>query len=323
MVKIQLPASLKGKNILISGAAGFVGSHLCEHYLNLGAKVIGLDNFLTGSTRNRDLLLKYDNFEFIECNIYQDFPDFKGVNLDYVFHLASPASPIDFATLQIEIMRVNSEGSRNLLELAQDKSARYLVASTSEVYGDPEVHPQVESYHGKVNCIGPRGCYDEAKRFSEALTMAYYRLGKVDTRIVRIFNTYGPRMRPNDGRVIPAFINQAMRGEDITVFGNGSQSRSFCYVTDLVAAMHNVMFGDDHTPINIGNPDEYTILETAEFIIKTFGSNSKIAFKPLPADDPVRRRPDISKLLAFSHYSPQVSFEEGLKKTAEYFKTLL
>ncbi|WP_127715800.1 NAD-dependent epimerase/dehydratase family protein [Halobacteriovorax sp. HLS] len=320
--KIQLPETLEGKTILVAGAAGFVPSTLCEFYLNLGATVIGLDNFITGSKSNVEILNKYEKFSFHECNIYESLPDFSGVSIDYVFSLASPASPIDFGLIPMEIMRVNSEGTLKLLELSLEKGARFLEASTSEVYGDPEVHPQTEDYVGHVNTLGPRACYDESKRFAEAMTMSFHKKFGLDTRIIRIFNTYGPRMRPNDGRVIPNFINQAMKNEDITVYGDGSQTRSFCYVTDLVDAIHNVMFSDDPTPFNCGNPDEYTILEAAQFIIKALGSSSKIIHLDLPKDDPKRRRPDLTKLQSVSDYSPKVSFEEGIRRTTEYFKTL-
>jgi nucleoside-diphosphate-sugar epimerase len=320
--RVQLPENLNGKTLLVAGAAGFVPSTLCEFYLNMGAKVIGLDNFITGSQSNIDALKKYDNFEFHECNIYESLPDFSSIDIDYVFSLASPASPIDFGLIPMEIMRVNSEGTLKLLELAHEKKARFLEASTSEVYGDPEVHPQTEDYVGHVNTLGPRACYDEGKRFAEAMTMSFHKKYGLETRIIRIFNTYGPRMRPNDGRVIPNFINQAMKNEDITVYGDGSQTRSFCFVTDLVDAIHNVMFSDDPTPFNCGNPDEYTILECAQFIIKALGSKSKIIHLDLPKDDPKRRRPDLTKLQSISDYSPKISFEEGIKRTTEYFKTL-
>lgn len=320
--RVVLPETLKGKTILVAGAAGFVPSTLSEFYLNLGAKVIGLDNFITGSRSNVELLSKYKDFDFHECNIYEKLPDFKSLDIDYIFSLASPASPIDFAEIPLEIMRVNSEGTMALLELAREKKARFLEASTSEVYGDPEIHPQVEEYVGSVNPIGPRACYDESKRFAEAMTMSYLRRYNVDTRIVRIFNTYGPRMRPNDGRVIPNFINQAMKNQDITVYGDGSQTRSFCYVTDLVNAIHNVMFSNVHTPFNCGNPDEYTIKECAEVIIKVLGSKSKLINQPLPEDDPKKRRPSLHKLQSISDYKPLVSFEDGIRRTAEYFKTL-
>lgn len=320
--RVVLPETLTGKTILVAGAAGFVPSTLSEFYLNLGAKVVGLDNFITGSRSNVERLSKYKNFDFHECNIYESLPDFKSLNIDYIFSLASPASPIDFAEIPLEIMRVNSEGTMALLELAREKKARFLEASTSEVYGDPEIHPQVEEYVGSVNPIGPRACYDESKRFAEAMTMSYLRRYNVDTRIVRIFNTYGPGMRPNDGRVIPNFINQAMKNQDITVYGDGSQTRSFCYVTDLVNAIHNVMFSNVHTPFNCGNPDEYTIKECAEVIIKVLGSKSKLINQPLPEDDPKKRRPSLHKLQSISDYKPLVSFEDGIRRTAEYFKTL-
>ena len=323
MSKVVLPASFEGKTILVAGAAGFVPSTLCEFYLNLGAHVIGIDNFITGSRSNIDLLSTYRNFEFHQYNIYERLPNFKDQKIDYIISMASPASPIDFAIIPIEIMRVNSEGTLKLLELAHEKNARFLEASTSEVYGDPEVHPQTEDYVGHVNCIGPRSCYDESKRFAEALTMSFHHKYNVDTRIVRIFNTYGPRMRANDGRVIPNFITQAMKGEDLTIYGDGSQTRSFCFSTDLVNAIHNVLMSNDPTPFNIGNPDEYTVKETAELIIKILGSNSKITYLPLPKDDPKRRRPDIGKIQAISDYKPLVSFEEGIKQTAEYFQNTL
>lgn len=322
MKQIQLPTSLQGKTFFIAGAAGFVPSTVCEFYLNLGARVIGVDNFITGSKSNIDLLSSYKNFEFYEMNVFEKLPNLKDEKIDYVLSLASPASPIDFSKIPLEIMRVNSEGTLKLLELSKEKKARFLEASTSEVYGDPEVHPQREDYVGHVNPIGPRSCYDESKRFAEALTMSFHHRYNVDTRIVRIFNTYGPRMRPNDGRVIPNFINQALKGEDITIYGDGSQTRSYCYVTDLVEAMHRVLFSEEHTPFNIGNPDEYTIKETAEVIIKILGSSSKLTYLPLPKDDPKQRRPDLTKLQSVSDYKPRVSFEEGIKKTAEYFKTL-
>lgn len=321
-LQVKLPESLKGKTILVAGAAGFVPSTLAQFYLDLGAQVIGLDNFITGSRSNVELLKGYEGFEFMEWDISKNLPDFSGRTIDFIFSLASPASPIDFKTIPLEIMQVNSMGTQNLLELAKEKGARFLEASTSEVYGDPEIHPQVESYVGHVNPIGERAPYDESKRYAEAMTMMYNRRYGVDTRIVRIFNTYGPRMRPDDGRVIPNFINQAMNNEDITIYGDGSQTRSFCYVTDLVQAIHTVMFSEDSTPFNCGNPDEYTIKEAAEFIIDTLGSKSKLTYHPLPSDDPKKRRPDLTKLTSISDYSPQVSFKDGLIKTMEYFKTL-
>ncbi len=320
--KVKLPENLNGKTVLIAGSAGFVPSTVAEFYLGLGAKVIGLDNFITGSRSNVDLLNKYEDFRFIECDISKGLPDFSKIDIDYIFSLASPASPIDFKVIPLEIMQVNSLGTFHLLELAKEKGARFLEASTSEVYGDPEIHPQVETYQGNVNPIGERAPYDESKRYAEAMTMMYHRKYGVDTRIVRIFNTYGPRMRPDDGRVIPNFINQAMNGEDITIYGDGSQTRSFCYVTDLVQCIHTVMFSDDPTPFNCGNPDEYTIKEAAEYIIETLGSSSKLTYHPLPDDDPKKRRPDLTKLTSVSDYAPKVGFKEGLLNTMEYFKTL-
>jgi dTDP-glucose 4,6-dehydratase len=317
--KVTLQDPIPFKTIVVAGAAGFVPSTLAEFYLARGVRVIGLDNFITGSPSNIKLLEKYPQFEFVECNVYDSVPDFKDLKIDAVFSLASPASPIDFQIIPLEIMRVNSEGTMKLLELAKEKKARFLEASTSEVYGDPEIHPQQESYWGNVNPIGIRSCYDESKRFAEAMTMSYFRRYKVDTRIVRIFNTYGPRMRPNDGRVIPNFINQALKNEDVTMYGEGLQTRSFCYVTDLVNAMHLVMMQTDSTPFNIGNPDEYTIRECADFIIKHLKSSSKIVSKPMPEDDPKRRRPDLTKLQAVAEYKPLVSFKEGLTLTADYF----
>jgi nucleoside-diphosphate-sugar epimerase len=313
---------VEGKVFVVAGAAGFVPSTLCEFYLNKGARIIGLDNFITGSKSNIDLLSRYKNFEFHECNVYEKLPNFKDQKIDYVLSLASPASPIDFGLIPIEIMRVNSEGTLKLLELTREKSARFLEASTSEVYGDPEIHPQTEDYVGHVNPIGPRSCYDESKRFAEAMTMSFHNRYKVDTRIIRIFNTYGPRMRPNDGRVIPNFITQAMKGDDLTVYGDGSQTRSFCYSTDLVNAIDAVLMSNVHTPVNCGNPDEYTVKETAELIIKILGSTSKIKYLPLPKDDPKRRRPNIDKLQSFSTYKPLVKFEDGIKNTAMFFKEI-
>jgi dTDP-glucose 4,6-dehydratase len=315
-------SELKDKVFLIGGAAGFIPSTLAEFYLKLGAKVIGIDNFATGSKSNVEILSKYDNFTFIESCLFSSFPteqlkEFP--QIDFIYSLASPASPVDFKLIPLEIMRVNSEGTMNLLNLARERGARFLEASTSEVYGDPELHPQPETYFGSVNPIGPRSCYDESKRYAEALTMSYHDKFGVDTRIVRIFNTYGPRMRPDDGRVIPNFINQALKGEDITVYGDGTQTRSFCFVTDLVNAMHEVMFCHDHTPVNIGNPDEYLIRDVAELIVMILESKSKIITEPLPADDPKKRRPDISKLLSLTPFKPQVSFKDGLRQTAEYF----
>lgn len=317
---VELPQSLEGKTVFVAGAAGFVPGHLAEFYLNLGANVIGVDNFITGSHGNIDLLSKHNNFEFYEMDIIDSLPKLEGRNIDFVFSLASPASPIDFEKIPLEIMRVNAEGTLRLLNLAKEKNARFLEASTSEVYGDPEVHPQVETYVGHVNTVGPRSCYDESKRYAEALTHSFGLRYGVETRIVRIFNTYGPRMRPDDGRVIPNFINQALNGEDITVYGDGSQTRSFCYVSDLINGIHRVMFSNDRSPFNVGNPHEQTIKEAAQYIIKILKSHSKIVYKDLPKDDPKRRRPSLDKLCSISDYKPKVGFEEGLVKTAEYFK---
>jgi nucleoside-diphosphate-sugar epimerase len=320
---LTLPDDLTGKTFFIGGASGFVPSWVSEFYLDRGATVIGVDNFITGSPANAQMLsAKYDRFEFHEMDLTQQLPDLTGRKIDFVLSLASPASPIDFQQIPLEIMKVNSEGTWRLLEMAKDHGARFLEASTSEVYGDPEIHPQVESYFGNVNPIGERSCYDESKRFAEALTMSYLRRYKVDTRIIRIFNTYGPRMRKNDGRVIPNFINQALAGDDITIYGDGTQTRSFCFVTDLVEMIHRVLFSEDHTPFNVGNPDEYTIKECAEFIVNTLDSSSKLSYLPLPhEDDPKRRRPNTDKLQAVFPYKPQVSFEEGLRRTAEHFKS--
>lgn len=323
MKQIVLPKDLSDKVFLVAGAAGFVPGHVSEFYLKQGATVIGLDNFITGSRSNIELLSKFPKFKFFECNIFEGLPEFGDQKIDYILNLASPASPIDFEIIPIEIMRTNSEGAMKLLELARVKKARFLEASTSEVYGDPEIHPQVETYLGNVNTLGPRAPYDESKRFAEAMTMSYHRKYGVDTRIVRIFNTYGPRMRANDGRVIPNFINQALRGEDITIYGDGSQTRSFCFVTDLVNAIHHVLFSEEVTPFNIGNPDEYSVKEAAEFIVKALNSKSKIIFMPLPKDDPRRRRPNIDKLQSICDYRPQVDFAEGLRQTTDFFKSLL
>ena len=318
----KLPESLDGATVLVAGGAGFIPSTLSEFYLKMGAKVIGIDNFITGSRSNLEKLFKYPKYEFHEMDIVQGLPDFSKEKIDYIFSLASPASPIDFKIIPLEIMRVNSEGTLKLLELAKEKGSRFLEASTSEVYGDPLVHPQVETYLGNVNCIGPRSSYDESKRFAESMTMVFNRFKGLDTRIIRIFNTYGPGMRPDDGRVIPNFINQALENKDITVYGDGTQTRSFCFVTDLVRAIHHVMFCGDSTPYNCGNPDEYTIKECAEEIIKVLGSKSKLAYRPLPVDDPKQRKPNISKLHSLAGFKPEVSFSEGIKSTALFFKRL-
>jgi dTDP-glucose 4,6-dehydratase len=311
---------MSGKRILITGAAGFLGSHLCDRFIKEGFEVIGMDNFITGDKKNIEHLSNNPKFSFVEHDVTK-FVDVKGT-LDYILHFASPASPIDYLKIPIQTLKVSSLGTHNLLGLARSKKSRILVASTSEVYGDPLVHPQSEDYWGNVNPIGPRGVYDEAKRFQEAITMAYHTFHGLDTRIVRIFNTYGPRMRLNDGRVLPAFIGQALRGEDFTVFGDGSQTRSFCYVDDLVEGIYRLLMSDYVEPVNVGNPDEITILQFAEEIVKLTGTKQKIIFKPLPQDDPKQRQPDISLAKKLLGWQPKVSRQEGLKITYEYFKSL-
>lgn len=308
------------KTVLITGAAGFLGSHLCDRFINEGFHVIGMDNLITGDIKNIEHLFPLENFEFYHHDVsnYVYVPG----KLDYILHFASPASPIDYLKIPIQTLKVGSLGTHNLLGLAKNKNARMLIASTSEVYGDPLVHPQTEEYYGNVNPIGPRGVYDEAKRFQEAITMAYHRYHGVETRIVRVFNTYGPRMRLNDGRVLPAFIGQALRGEDLTVFGKGNQTRSFCYVDDLIEGIYRLLFSDYAEPVNIGNPDEITILEFAEEIIKLTGTTQKITFKGLPKDDPMQRQPNIDKAKKILGWEPKVSRAEGLKITYEYFKNL-
>ena len=308
------------KTILITGAAGFLGSHLCERFLNEDFRVIGMDNLITGSLKNIDHLKSYASFDFKEHDVSRHI-SISG-ELDYILHFASPASPIDYLKIPIQTLKVGSLGTHNLLGLAKAKNAAILVASTSEVYGDPLVHPQTESYFGNVNPIGPRGVYDEAKRFQEAITMAYHRFHKIDTKIIRIFNTYGPRMRLNDGRVLPAFIGQALRGEDLTVFGNGLQTRSFCYVDDLVEGICRLLFSDYNYPVNIGNPDEITIKDFAEEIIKLTGTDQKIIYKPLPENDPLQRQPDISIAKEKLKWQPSVNRAEGLEITYNYFLTL-
>lgn len=308
------------KRILITGAAGFLGSHLCDRFIQEGFHVIGMDNLITGDLKNIEHLFKQSKFEFHNHDV-TTFVHVPG-QLDYILHFASPASPIDYLKIPIQTLKVGSLGTHNLLGLAKEKNARILIASTSEVYGDPEVHPQSEEYYGNVNTIGPRGVYDEAKRFQESITMAYHRFHGLETRIARIFNTYGPRMRLNDGRVIPAFIGQALRGEDLTVFGDGSQTRSFCYVDDQVEGLYRLLLNEYSNPVNIGNPDEITILEFAEEIIKLTGTNQKIVYKPLPKDDPMQRQPDITKAMDVLGWSPKVSRTEGMKKTYDYFKGL-
>lgn len=308
------------ERVLITGGAGFLGSHLCERFLKEGFQVIAMDNLITGDLKNIEHLFKDGSFEFYHHDV-SSFVHVPG-ELKYILHFASPASPIDYLKIPIQTLKVGSLGTHHLLGLARSKKARILVASTSEVYGDPLVHPQTEEYYGNVNPIGPRGVYDEAKRFQEAMTMAYHTYHNVDTRIVRIFNTYGPRMRLNDGRVLPAFIGQALRGEDLTVFGDGSQTRSFCYVDDEVEGIYRLLMSDYHLPVNIGNPDEITIRDFAEEIVKLTGTTQKIIYKPLPKDDPRQRQPDISKARQILGWEPKVSRAEGLKITYEYFKSL-
>lgn len=308
------------KRILITGAAGFLGSHLCDRFIKEDYHVIAMDNLITGDLRNIEHLFSLENFEFYNHDVSK-FVHVSG-SLDYILHFASPASPIDYLKIPIQTLKVGSLGIHNLLGLAKDKKARILIASTSEVYGDPNVNPQPEEYWGNVNPIGPRGVYDEAKRFQEAMTMAYHTFHAVETRIVRIFNTYGPRMRLNDGRVLPAFIGQAIRGEDLTVFGDGSQTRSFCYVDDLIEGIYRLLMSDYAYPVNIGNPDEITIREFGEEIIKLTGTSQKLITKPLPVDDPKQRRPDITKARELLGWEPKVSRAEGLKITYEYFKAL-
>lgn len=306
--------------ILITGAAGFLGSHLCDRFVREGYHVIAMDNLITGEMKNIQHLFPLPEFEFHHHDVSK-YVHVAG-ELQYILHFASPASPIDYLKIPIQTLKVGSLGTHNLLGLARAKRSRILVASTSEVYGDPTVHPQTEEYYGNVNPVGPRGVYDEAKRFQEAMTMAYHTYHNVDTRIVRIFNTYGPRMRLNDGRVLPAFIGQALRGEDLTVFGDGKQTRSFCYVDDLIEGIFRLLMSDYHLPVNIGNPDEITILDFAQEIIRLTGTRQKIVFKPLPKDDPMQRQPDITKARKLLGWEPKVSRSEGLRITYEYFKTL-
>lgn len=308
------------KRILITGAAGFLGSHLCDRFINEGYHVIGMDNLITGDLKNIEHLFPLKNFEFYHHDV-SSFVHVPG-KLDYILHFASPASPIDYLKIPIQTLKVGSLGIHNLLGLARVKGARILIASTSEVYGDPLVHPQTEEYYGNVNPIGPRGVYDEAKRFQEAMTMAYHTYHGVETRIVRIFNTYGPRMRLNDGRVLPAFIGQALRGEDLTVFGEGNQTRSFCYVDDLIEGIYRLLHSDYSLPVNIGNPDEITILDFAKEVIKLTGTDQKIVYKDLPVNDPMQRQPNIDKAKELLNWEPKISRAEGLKITYDYFKNL-
>ena len=310
--------SKKKKIILITGGAGFLGSHLCDRFINDGLKVICVDNLITGTMRNILHLHKHKNFEFIKHDVSKEL-HITG-HVDYVLHFASPASPIDYLTYPIPTLKVGSLGAHNTLGLAKLKKARYLIASTSEIYGDPEVHPQKETYWGHVNPIGPRGCYDEAKRFAEAITMAYHRYHKIDTRILRIFNTYGPRMRIKDGRVVPNFIYQALHNKPLTVYGSGRQTRSFCYYSDLVEGVVRLLYSKIHGPVNIGNPDEFTILEFAKMVIKISGTKSKITYKPLPTDDPKQRKPDITLAKKYLHWKPKVKLQQGLQETIRWFK---
>jgi dTDP-glucose 4,6-dehydratase len=303
---------------VVTGAAGFLGSHLTDLLLAHGHKVIGIDNFVTGTVNNISHLGGNPNFKFIQQDVTEFI--FLDVPVDYVWHFASPASPVDYLELPIQTLKVGSLGTHKALGLAKHKQARFLLASTSEIYGDPLVHPQTEEYWGNVNTIGPRGCYDEAKRFSEALVMAYHREHKVQTRIVRIFNTYGPRMRLHDGRVVPAFLSQALKNKPITVFGDGRQTRSFCYVSDLIEGIYRLMLSKYELPINIGNPEEMTVLDFGRQIIRATGSQSKITFKPLPQDDPKQRRPDITRARKHLGWSPKVPLAEGLVRTIEYFR---
>jgi len=312
--------NLKGKRVLITGAAGFLGSHLCDRFIKEGCTVIAMDNLITGDLKNIEHLFKLKEFEFYNHDVSK-FIHVSG-ELDYILHFASPASPIDYLKIPIQTLKVGSLGTHNCLGLALAKKARILVASTSEVYGDPLVHPQTEEYWGNVNPVGPRGVYDEAKRFQEAITMAYHTFHDVETRIIRIFNTYGPRMRLNDGRALPAFIGQALRGEDLTVFGDGSQTRSFCYVDDLVEGIYRLLLSDYEQPVNVGNPDEISLKDFAEEIIKLTGTKQKIVYKPLPKDDPKQRKPDITKAKEILHWQPKVARAEGLKITYDYFKSL-
>ncbi len=308
------------KRVLITGGAGFLGSHLCDRFIKEGYHVIAMDNLITGDLKNIEHLFKLENFEFYHHDVYK-FIHVPG-ELDYILHFASPASPIDYLKIPIQTLKVGSLGIHNCLGLARVKKARVLIASTSEVYGDPNVHPQPEEYWGNVNPVGPRGVYDEAKRFQEAMTMAYHTYHGLETRIIRIFNTYGPRMRLNDGRVLPAFIGQALRGEDLTMFGDGSQTRSFCYVDDLVEGIYRLLLSDYAQPVNIGNPDEITIKEFGEEIIKLTGTSQKLISLPLPTDDPKQRKPDITKARSILGWEPKVSRAEGLKITYDYFKSL-
>lgn len=311
---------MQQKKILITGAAGFLGSHLCDRFIKEGYKVIGMDNLITGDLKNIEHLFKLEQFEFYHHDVTK-FIHIHG-HLDYILHFASPASPIDYLKIPIQTLKVGAMGTHNCLGLAKAKHARMLVASTSEVYGDPQVHPQNEEYWGNVNPVGPRGVYDEAKRYMESITMAYHTFHKVDTRIVRIFNTYGPRMRLNDGRALPAFIGQALRGEPLTVFGDGSQTRSFCFVDDLIEGIYRLLHSDYNLPVNIGNPNEISLKEFAEEVLALTGNATSIIYKPLPVDDPKQRQPDITKAKQILGWEPKINRQEGLKITYDYFKSL-
>jgi len=311
---------MERKRVLITGAAGFLGSHLCHRFVNEGYHVIAMDNLITGDLKNIETLFKLEQFEFYHHDVTK-FIHIPG-RLDYILHFASPASPIDYLKIPIQTLKVGAMGTHNCLGLAKTKGARILVASTSEVYGDPQVHPQPEEYWGNVNPVGPRGVYDEAKRYMESITMAYHNFHKVETRIARIFNTYGPRMRLNDGRALPAFIGQALRGEDLTVFGDGSQTRSFCYVDDLIDGIYKLMLSEYSLPVNIGNPTEISLKDFAEEILALTGNKVKIVYKPLPEDDPKQRQPDITKARTILGWEPKVNRKDGLKITFEYFKSL-
>lgn len=311
----------KKKKIVITGGAGFLGSHLCDRFINDDLKVICVDNLITGNLKNIKHLRKDKNFEFIKHDVSKKL-HIPG-RIDYVLHFASPASPVDYLRYPIPTLKVGSLGAHNTLGLAKLKKARYLIASTSEVYGDPEMHPQKETYWGHVNPVGPRGCYDEAKRFAEAITMAYHRYHKIDTRILRIFNTYGPRMRIEDGRVVPNFIYQALHNKSLTVYGRGQQTRSFCYYSDLIDGIVRLLYSKIHSPVNIGNPDEFTILQFAKLVIKTSGAKSKIIYKSLPMDDPRKRKPDITVARKKLKWKPKVKLQQGLEDTIRWFKANL